>query len=250
MRAIRRRMPDPAGRRLLRDAGPPNAWVVIAFIAVTPIVALATATSGGSRLFLIVAAVLVLTLPSILDREGWRIRIGTAWLAAEQRRRMPGLTRIPRTTAGAERWLEQAEAVDSGLTRASVLLTAGNTAEARRLVESHPIADPEDRARVARMLAAIDGLEQGQVDPTEANAAIAALPPDARRYHALSLAWSTAWVDGANGRPWRSALADASRGIGVAGIPGRFLTYAAFQELLLPILGLLVVLLFTLVGWL
>jgi len=248
MRAIRRRLPDPAGRRLLRDAGPPNAWVLAAFIAVAPIVALATATSGGSRLLLVIAALLVLTLPSILDREGWRIRIGTAWLAAEQRRRMPGPTRIPRTPAGAERWLEQPTAGDSGLTQASVLLIAGKTAEARRLVESHRIADPEDRARVARMLAAIDGLEHGLVDPSAANAAIAALPPDARRYHQLSLAWSTAWIDGANGRPWRHAFADASRGIGVAGIPGRFLAYAAFQELLLPILGLAIVLGLALIG--
>ena len=247
MIAIRRRLLDPAARRLIRDAGPPNSWVAAAFIAAFPIVVLAAANSGGTRLLLVIGSLVVLTLPSILDRDGWRIRIGMAWLGAEQRRRMPGL---PRTPVGADRWLERPAAADSGLTQASVLLVAGKTAEARRLVESHPIADPEDRARVARMLAAIDGIEHGRVDPSEANAAIDELPVEVRRYHQISLAWSTAWVESSNGRPWLHAFADASRGIGTAGIPGRFLAFGAAQELLLPILGLLVVLTLGFVGWL
>jgi hypothetical protein len=247
---IRRRLPPAGARRLQRDAGPPNAWAVAALVAGSPILALAAANSGMARLLLVVTWLAVLVVPSVLDRDGWRIWTGMAWLAAEQRRRMQGLPGMPRTPAGAERWLEQAGAADAGLTRASALLMAGQTAEARRLVEGHPVADAEDRARVARMLAAIDGLESGRVDPSGADAAIADLPPDARRYHAVSLAWSTAWVETSNRRPWRRAFAEACRGIGIAGIPARYLAYGAFQELLLPIVGLFLVLVFRIVGWL
>lgn len=250
MTAIRRHLPPAAGRRLLRDAGPPNAWVVIAILSGTPIIGLAAVSSGGVRLVLVLAWLIVLTVPSILDRDGWRIRNGMAWLAAEQRRRHQSPVGMPRTPAGAERWLARPDAADAGLTQASVLLMAGRTEEARRLVESHPIADPEDRARVARLMAAIDGLEQGQVEPSLAVAAIDALPPDARRYHRFSLAWSTAWVESSHGRPWRRAFAEASRGIGTTGVPGRYLAYGAVQELLLPIIGLVLLLVASVLGWL
>jgi hypothetical protein len=247
---IRRHLPPAGARRLLRDAGPPNAWAVAALLAGAPILALAAANTGSARLILVVTWLAVLVVPSVLDRDGWRIRIGMGWLAAEQRRRMQGLPGMPRTPAGAERWLEQPGAADAGLTRASALLIAGQTAEARRLVEDHPIVDAEDRARVARMLAAIDGMESGRVDPWGAHAAIAELPPEARRYHSVSLAWSTAWVESSNRRPWRRAFAEASRGIGTAGIPARYLAYGAFQELLLPIVGLLMVVVLRILGWL
>jgi hypothetical protein len=247
---IRRHLLPAGARRLLGDAGPPNAWAVAALIAGAPILALAAANSGGARLLLVVTWLGVLVVPSVLDRDGWRIRTGMAWLAAEQRRRMQGLPGMPRTPAGAERWLEQSGAADTGLTRASALLIAGKTIEARRLVEGHPIADAEDRARVARMLAAIDGLEAGRVDPSGANAAIEDLPPEARRYHSVSLAWSTAWVESSNRRPWRRAFAEACRGIGTSGVPARYLAYGVFQELLLPIVGLLAVLVLRIVGWL
>jgi hypothetical protein len=247
---IQRHLPPAQARRLLRDAGPPTVWVVAAFVACAPILALASIATGASRLILVIASLAVLAVPSILDRDGWRIRIGMAWLAAEQRRRLQTPLKMPRTPAGAERWLEQPAASDAGLTQASVLLIAGRTAEARRLVESHPVENPEDRARVARLLAAIDGLEQGRVDPTAANAAIDALPTEARRYHRMSLAWSTAWVEGANKRVWRRAFAEASEGIGAAGIPVRYLAYGAFQELLAPFVGLFLVLILLMAGWL
>lgn len=238
---IRRHLPPAAARKLLRDAGPPNTWVVVAMVASLPFLMLATATSGAVRLWSVAVWLLVLAVPSILDRVGWRIRIGMAWLAAEQRRRI-GDVRLPRTPAGAERWLDQSAAKDAGLTQASVAMIAGDLAEARRLVESYDVADAEDRARVARMLAGIDGLERGQVDPAAANTAIDALPAETQRYHRLSLAWSIAWVDVMNGRPWRRAFAEASRGLSARGIPARYVAYGVFQELLLPIVGALVVL--------
>jgi len=112
---------------------------------------------------------------------------------------------------------------------------AGRVAEARALVESAPRDDPEDAAHVARMLAAVGGLETGIVDARAAQVAIEALPPDARRYHQLGLAWSIAWVDSTNGRPWRRAFAAASRGIGPGDVRVRSLVWLSIQELLAPI---------------
>ena len=247
---IRRHLPPAEGRRLLRDAGPPTRWVIAAFLLGTPVITLAAATSGASRLGFTILWLGVLAVPSLLDRDGQRIRIGMAWLAAEQRRRMPGALKLPRTPAGADRWLEQPGARDAGLMQASALLTAGRTDEARRLVESYAVENAEDRARVARLLAAIDGLEQGRVDATAANAAIDALPAEAQRYHRLSLAWSTAWVEAANRRPWRRAFANASAGLRPAGIPVRLLAYGAFQWLLAPVIGLALILILLAAGWL
>jgi hypothetical protein len=114
-------------------------------------------------------------------------------------------------------------------------LLAGRASEARALVEAAPRHDPEDRARIARMLAAIDGMATGIVDQGDAKAAIEALPPDQRRYHLLSLAWSTAWVAALHRRPWRHAFAIASRGIGPTDVPGRALIWAVVMELLAPL---------------
>jgi hypothetical protein len=129
-------------------------------------------------------------------------------------------------------------------------MMAGRADEARRLVETAPRDDPEDIARVARMLAALDGLQTGAVDPRAALAAIEALPADQRRYHRISLAWSTAWVDSLHRRPWRDAFASASRGIGPGDVPIHFLIWVAIQELLAPIAVGVVLIVGLLVGWL
>jgi hypothetical protein len=169
-----------------------------------------------------------------------------AWLATEQRRRMADL---PSTPAGADKWLARSIPSASPLTRASVELIAGRTAEARALIEGAPRDDPEDAARVARMLAAVAGLETGTVDPRAAREAIDALPPEQRHYHLLGLAWSTAWVDSSHGRPWRSAFAEASRGIGPRDVPVRSLVWLSIQELLAPVVIGVVLLIGLLLGW-
>jgi hypothetical protein len=125
--------------------------------------------------------------------------IGTAFAVVDAPRTLLivvglGVPRAPRTPAGADRWLDDPRTADAGLTRASALLTAGRPAEARAILDAHPIASLEDEARVARMRAAIDGLETGTLDPTAARAAIDRLGGADRRYHELSFAWSIAWV--------------------------------------------------------
>lgn len=242
-------LPPATGRRLLRDAGPPQAWVVVTIVAAAPILGAAAIAEGAARNALIFLALAILTLPSHLDRTGWRIYLGMAWLAAEQQRRLSGL-RLPRTAAGADRWLSRPDVAAAGLAQASALMTAGRWADARALVESYEPTDLEDPARIARMLAAIDGMETGRLDPTSARAAIAALPADLRRYHELSLAWSAAWVATGRRKPWREDFARASAAITTDGIPARFLVFGAVQELLLPIIGVVLVVVARALGWL
>ena len=218
--------PRPA-RRLLRDAGPPGSWVAISYLAAAMIAAALWQPRGDHR-GVAIAVLAIAILPSLIDRTGWRIRMGMSWLAAEQRRRM---SHLPRTPAGAARWLASPAAADeSPFHRASFLLMAGGTAEARALVEATPAIEPEDRARAARLIAAFDGLERGTVDPRAAEAAIAELPPELARYHRISLAWSTAWVDVINGRPWRRSFARACEGIRTGEVPARFVAWQVVQE--------------------
>ena len=239
--SLTRHLPTPAARRLQRDAGPPNRIVIPALIVGGLLLGTAFAVEDAPRALLIASGLAIMTVPSVVDVDGWRIRLGMAWLALEQRRRSREVPFPPRTPAGAERWLDDARTVDAGLARASALLTAGRPAEARAIVDAYPISSLEDEARVARMRAAIDGLETGTVDATAARAAISRLGGVDRRYHELSLAWSIAWIAVQNGRPWRADFARASRGVPVSDIPLRYRAWVALQELLLPVVGLVVV---------
>jgi hypothetical protein len=243
--SFRRLLPPAASRRLSRDAGPPTPWAVAAIVVAIPAWILLAAQDGIGYGPATILALVILTVPAIVDLDGWRVRLGMAWIGKEQRRR---LRRIPGTPAGAERWLEET-AETSALTRASVLLTAGRLAEARELILTAPTETPEDRARAARMLAAVDGMEHGEIDPRAAIAAIDALPDDQRRYHRLALAWSTAWIAAMNRRPWRHAFAEASRGIGPRDVPIGYLIWLTSQQLLLTLCFVLVLLIGRLIGW-
>ncbi|HEX5825459.1 MAG TPA: hypothetical protein VFY18_13455 [Candidatus Limnocylindrales bacterium] len=246
MRAIRRRIAPAPARRLLRDAGPPTWQNVVAIVLAAAVGGFVYAQPGLGLWPTILIALVITTVPAALDLDGWRIRRGMAWLAAEQRRRMSDL---PRTPAGADRWLAGSGESAPELTRASILLMTDRLAEARALVDAFQPATTEDRARRERLVAAFDGMRSGTVDPRGALAAIEALPPADQPYHRISLAWSTAWVNSSNRLPWRAAFAEASRTIGRVSIPARFLVWHAVQELLLPICLLIVFAIALVVGW-
>jgi hypothetical protein len=246
IKAIRRRIAPAAARRLLRDAGPPDWQNVLAIVLAVPIAALVYVQPGLGFWPAVLSVLVITTIPAALDLPGWRIRRGMAWLAAEQRRRMAD---IPKTPAGADRWLAGSGGSASELMRGSMLLMADRLDESWALVEAFEPATPEDRARRERMLAALDGMRSGTVDSSAARAAIEALPAADRPYHRISLAWSTAWVDASNHRQWRAAFAEASRSIPRDGIPTRFLAWQALQELLLPICALIVVTIGLALGW-
>jgi hypothetical protein len=246
MMALRRRLAPAAARRLMRDAGPPTWQDLVAIVLAATIGALVYAQPGLGVWPAILVALVITTTPAALDADGWRVRLGMAWLVAEQRRRMADL---PRTPAAADRWLAGSGESAPELTRASILMTTDRAGEARAVVDAFEPATAEDRARRERLVAALDSLRTGTVDPRAAEAAIDALPPDVQPYHRISLAWSTAWVDASRHRPWRAAFADASRGIDRSDVPTRFLAWQAFQELLLPICLLVVVAIALVLGW-
>lgn len=246
MAAIRRRIAPAPARRLLRDAGPPNWQNLLAIVLTGPILAFVYTQPGLGLWPAALSGLVITTIPAALDVAGWRIRRGMAWLAVEQRRRMSDL---PRTPAGADRWLAGSGESAPELTRASILMMTDRLDEARALVDGFQPATAEDQARRERLIAALDGLRTGAVDPRAALAAIEALPPADQPYHRISLAWSTAWVNASNRRPWRAAFAQASRTIGRAGIPTRYLVWQALQELLLPICLLIVVAIALALGW-
>ena len=246
MTAIRRRLAPAPARRLLREAGPPT-WQDLLAIVVAGAIGTAVYIQPGLGLWpAIVVALVITATPAAFDRDGWRIRRGMAWLAAEQRRRIPDL---PRTPAGAERWLAGKGDSATELTRASFLITADRLDEARAVVDAFEPVDLEDRARRERFVATLDGLRSGIFDARAATAAIEDLPPDVQPYHRMSLAWSTAWVAATQGRPWRAAFAEASRDLDRGRIPTRLLLWQAVQELLLPICLLVVVAIALVLGW-
>jgi hypothetical protein len=244
--ALRRRLAPAPARRLIRDAGPPTWQDLLAMVLAGTIGALVYIQPGLGLWPAILVALVIATIPAALDVTGWRIRRAMAWLVAEQRRRMAGL---PKTPAGADRWLAGSGESAPELMRASILMMADRLDEARALVDAFEPATAEDRARRERLIAALDGLRSGTVDPRAALAAIDALPPADQPYHRIALAWSTAWVASSNRRPWRAAFAEASRAIPPGGIPSRILAWHALQELLLPVCLLIVVAIGLALGW-
>jgi hypothetical protein len=244
--ALRRRIAPAAARRLLRDAGPPTWQNLLAIVIAAVVVPVLYVQPGLGVWPATLAGLVITTAPAALDIDGWRIRRGMAWLVSEQRRRMADL---PRTPAGADRWLEGSGESAPELTRASILMMADRADEARAVVDAHVPTTAEDRVRRERLVAALNGLRSGTLDPRATLAAIEALPPERQPYHRISLAWSIAWVNASKHRPWRAAFAEASRSIDPREIPTRFLAWHAIQELLLPICLLGVVWIALVLGW-
>lgn len=245
--SLTRRLAPPTARRLLRGAGPPIPWDLAGLAAGGILLAVGAVVLPPARWLVNVVAIVAFAAPGLLDRTGWRVRVAMAQLTTEQRRRMPG-ARLPRTPAGADRWLARPESEPDPLTQASVLLMAGRTNEARAAIDGFVPTTDDDAARVSRMLAAVDGLDTGVVDTSTADAAIARLPPEARRYHRLALAWSVAWVDASNRRPWRERFAAAADGLDWSGVPLRFRAWHVAQQLAALLAGLALIVVLVLLG--
>jgi len=244
----RRRSPS---FRAIQNAGPPTAWLAVAGAAGLFAVVGLYVLGIHDRTTLIAVPFIALVAASVIDRDGWRIRLATGELADAQRRRWTW-GRPPADQLSAETWLSTH--VDAPLIdRASVLVTAGRPIEARVLLGQAVATTPEETVRLERMRLTIEaGLGEAALDEHAIDAftrlpELAAISAPERRYHQLSLAWSMAWFQIHGHRPWRTAFADALRTLGPFRPPLRYLVFHAIQQLALPIAYLLA---WLILGWL
>jgi hypothetical protein len=236
----------------IRTAGPPVAWVAIAAAVGLIAVIVLWVIGVHDPATLVAVPFIAFVVVCIVDRDGWRIRMATAELAALQRQRW-NWGRLPADPMTADAWLA-AHPDAPLLDRAGTLVTAGRAREARALIETAVGATPEDAIRLERMRLTIDAalagaaLDQRAIDAFERLPELAAVSDAERRYHRLSLAWSVAWFEIQAHRPWRAAFADAVRGLGPFRPPPRYLVFHGVQQLALPIAYALALLIVTWLG--
>jgi hypothetical protein len=179
----------------------------------------------------------------LVDGDGWRIRMATAELAHLQVKRWP-YGRIPSDAATAESWLDanpDAPLID----RATVMVTANRLVEARDLLADEVASDALGAVRLARIrLTIMAALGERRID-AEASDTFARMPelglvpPAERRYQRLALAWSAAWLQIRDDRPWREQLAETVRDLGPFHPPTRYIVFHGIQQFALPIAYLL-----------
>lgn len=235
---------DATGARLLRAAGPPKGHVIGAITAGSLIdVVLAVATPTILVWPVYVLPVLVLTsIVALADRDGWLVRQGMAYLWLEQARRT-GDNEVPTTPSAARRWLD--DPANEGATPfdlASVLITAGRYEEASATLEGAPVRDPVDEVRALRLGMSADAARDPtiEIDLEAVRDASTGLPPDERRYHLMSAAWTRAWLDIHRRRPWRAQFAAVVRQNGPFPLPRAVRLMIANHQLAAPALTTLV----------
>jgi hypothetical protein len=187
---------------------------------------------------------------SVADHDGWNIRRAMAYVALQQRARWtPGP--IPHTSSMAQAWLDDpANAAADGLPKASMLITVGNRAAARGLLDAYTPTTDLEAAAAARLRAYLRARETGTIDMTSIRAASERLGEEDRRYQLTSAACMQAWLDIEAHRPWRSQLADAARELGPYQVPARFLVFIGFQQLIAPFVLVIVIAIGAVViGW-
>jgi hypothetical protein len=225
--------------RALRDAGPPTSWLVVsAALCLLPI-ALLYIAGVDNIVALLAVPFLVFALVGWLDRPGWRIRMALSEVASQQRRRWTWGT-LPVDPASAETWLAANPDAPPEV-RASVMTTAGRTADARALLEASIPDAPADAVRFARLRILFAAEDAGDHSIADALARLDStpgfddLPPDERRYQRLSLAWSMAWLRIRSGDPWRHELATVLRPFAPFRAPGRYRLFHLLQQYALAI---------------
>jgi hypothetical protein len=231
----RRRSPSI---RALRDAGPPLRWPIAAGVgSLLLVIVLFIAGVRDSRALLAVPF-LVFVAACAADRRGWRVRMATAEVAAEQRARWEGA--LPIDPLAADAWLA-AHADAPPEVRATVLATAGRPDEARALLERASPRTPLDTIRLERLrlLFSAEAAEDHSIEDAltrlDRVPVLADVPADEQRYQHLSLAWSIAWLRIRAGEPWRDDLAKAVRPFAPFRVPLRFRLVHVIQQYALPI---------------
>ena len=225
--------------RALREAGPPIRWIVAAIpLALAAVIVLNVAGVDNEAVLLAIPFV-AFVLVSLMDRDGWRIRMAMAEVAARQREHWRTGS-LPIDPPSAETWLiEHPDA--RPVERASVLVTVGRREDAIALLDAAVGETPTETVGIARLRltldpAAVEGaVKHTALERLERLPEFAALPADERRYHRLAASWSIAWLQIKRGSPWRGAFAAAIRDLGPFHVPLRYRVFHAIQQFALPI---------------
>jgi hypothetical protein len=237
LRAFLERLRSPA-QKAIRDAGPPHGAVIVGF-AVSGLLILLGWVTGALRdvpwpLWALIP-ITILSVVSFADRDGWNVRRAMAYVAVEQRARWPSGP-VPRTASGAQAWLDDPANVDAdGLQKVSMLITIGNLAAARPILDDYKPWSAVQAAAATRMRAYFAALDTRSIDIAPIRAASQGLGEDDRRYQLASSAWMQAWMDIEGRRPWRQRFADSVRDLGPFPVPARLLAVIGFQQLSAPI---------------
>jgi hypothetical protein len=232
----RRRSPSI---RALRDAGPPIRWLIAGGVASLVFVVVLFVVGVRDTRALVAVPFLVFVAVCAADRQGWRVRMATAEVAARQRERWQW-GQLPIDPLAADAWLA-AHADAPPEVRATVLATAGRPDEARALLARASPSTPLDTVRLERLriLFAAEAAEDHSIDDALARLdrvpALAEVPADEQRYQRLSLAWSIAWLRIRAGEPWRDDLAKAIRPFAPFAVEPRFRLVHVIQQYALPI---------------
>ncbi len=230
---------DAPSIRVLREAGPPVAWLVIAGVLGIAAVIVLFVAGVRSPLVLVATPLVAFLGACAADRDGWQIRMAIAELAARQRERWRSGT-LPIDPVAAETWLTTHPDAPV-LERAAVMATANRPADGLALLEGATGETPEDTVRIARLRITLAGsagrgLDRGSaIAAFEALPELAAVPVEEARYQRLSLAWSLAWNGIHRREPWRRFFADAIRDLGPFRSPVRLRVVHATQQYAFPI---------------
>jgi hypothetical protein len=225
--------------RALRDAGPPTSWLVIGAVLCAIPIAVLYLAGVRNVASLLVVPFFVFALIGWLDRDGWRIRMALSEVAWQQRRRWRWGT-LPVDPTTAETWLVAHPDAPPEV-RASVMMTAGRTADARALLEASATEAPADAVRFARLRILFAAEDAGDHSIQDALARLEAtpgfdeLPTDERRYQRLTLAWSMAWLRIRSREAWRRDLAAAFRPMAPFRAPWRYRLFHRLQQYALAI---------------
>ena len=237
MRAFLERLRSPA-QKAIREAGPPTAVVIIGF-AVSGLLILVGWLLGALQdvpwsLWALIP-IAILSAVSFADRDGWNIRRAMAYVAIEQRARWT-TGPVPRTASGAQAWLDDPVNADAdGLQKVSMLITVGNLAAGKAMLDAYVPATAVQTAGAARLRAYFAALDTRSIDMASIRAATEGLGEDDRRYQLAAAAWMQAWMDIEAHRPWRQRFADTVRDLGPFRVSGRIQAFIGLQQLSAPI---------------